>query len=77
MQIDYDPRADALYILLREGTIDQTLEVGQHVYVDVDSEGIPLGVELLFAGRFAGQDELTSVTVNVGPIEKRHDGLLE
>jgi uncharacterized protein YuzE len=67
MQIDYDPHADALYILLREGAIDQTLEVGQHVYVDVDSDGIPLGLELLFAGRFADKAEMTSVTVNVGP----------
>jgi uncharacterized protein YuzE len=65
MQIDYDPRADALYISLRDGTPEQTLEVGKHVYVDVDADGVPLGVELLFAGRLVAQDDLTSVTVNI------------
>ena len=65
MRIDYDPEADAMYIQLREGEIDDTLEAGKNVFVDVDAAGIPLGLELLFAGRALSADNMTSVTVNI------------
>ena len=65
MQIDYDPQADALYIQLRPGDVDDTLEAGQYVYVDVDKDGVPLGLEVLFAGRMV-EENITSVTVNIG-----------
>ena len=71
MQIDYDPQSDAIYIRLREGEVDDTLETAKYVYVDVDKDGVPLGVELLFAGRLIPQENLRSVTFNVGePAEK-------
>lgn len=64
MQIDYDPQADAVYVRLRDGEIDDTLTVGKYIYVDVDEEGVPLGLEILFAGRTLSSQDLTSVTVN-------------
>jgi len=67
MQIDYDPQADAVYIQLRDGEVEDTLEVGKYIFVDVDSEGVPLGLEILFAGRLLTKQEITSVTVNIGP----------
>ena len=66
MQIDYDPQADALYIQLREGEVDDTLEASKYVYVDVDENGVPLGLEILFASRVLAQEDVTSVTVNIG-----------
>lgn len=66
MQIDYDPEADAIYVHLRNGEVDDTLEVGKYIFVDVDSEGLPLGLEILFAGRTLGQQDFTQVTVNIG-----------
>ena len=51
MQIDYDPQADAIYVRLRSGEVDDTLTVGKYIYVDVDQDGVPLGLEILFAGR--------------------------
>jgi uncharacterized protein YuzE len=66
MQIDYDPLADAIYIRLRNGEVADTIESGKYIYVDVDEEGMPLGVEILFAGRLLTQNGLTSVTVNIG-----------
>ncbi len=68
MQIDYDPEADAIYVRLRDGEVDDTLEAGKYVYVDVDSEGVPLGLEILFAGRMLGQKDLTRVTVSISRI---------
>ena len=66
MQIDYDPQADAMYIRLRQGEVDDTFQVSQYVYVDVDQDGVPLGLEILFAGRTLAVEDMTSVTVNIG-----------
>jgi uncharacterized protein YuzE len=66
MRIDYDPEADAMYIRLRDGEVDDTLEASKYVFVDVDAEGVPIGLELLFAGRTLATDDVTSVTVNIG-----------
>lgn len=68
MQIDYDPEADAIYVRLRDGVVDDTLEAGKTIFVDVDSEGLPLGLEILFAGRVLGQSDFTRVTVNIGRV---------
>lgn len=65
MQINYDPQVDALYIQFRPGEVDDTLEAGKYVYVDVDANGIPLGLEILFAGRWLSPEDATSVTVNI------------
>ena len=69
MQIDYDPQSDGVYIRLRSGEIDDTIEAGRYVYVDVDKDGIPLGLELLFASRMLTQHDLCSITVNIGQLE--------
>ena len=69
MQIDYDPQSDGVYIRLRSGEIDDTIEAGRYVYVDVDKDGIPLGLELLFASRMLTQHDLSSITVNIGQLE--------
>lgn len=65
MQIDYDPQADAIYIRLRTGEVDDMFEAGKYVYVDVDENGVPLGLEILFAGRMLAREDMTSVTVNI------------
>ena len=66
MQIDYDPQADAIYIRLRDGEIDDTQKVSEYIYVDVDEAGTPLGLEILFASRVLAEQDVTSVTLNIG-----------
>ena len=66
MRIDYDPDADAMYVHLRDGEIEDTVEAGRYNFVDVDADGVPLGLEILFAGRMMNTDDVTSVTVNIG-----------
>ena len=68
MQIDYDPQADAIYVQLRPGEVDDTLTVGKYIFVDVDKDGVPLGLEILFAGRVLARQDLTSVTVNLNRV---------
>jgi len=66
MKIEYDPQADAMYIQLKEGAIEDTLEVGSQIFVDVDREGTPLGIEVLFVSRRFAAEDLTTVTMSVG-----------
>jgi len=68
MQIDYDPQADAIYVRLRPGEVDDTLTVGKYIYVDVDRDGVPLGLELLFAGRVLAGQDMASFTVNLSRV---------
>ncbi len=65
MKIEYDPQADALYIQLRKGKIAQTVETSHYIYADVDEEGQPLGLEILFVKRHLRPEDLTSITFNI------------
>jgi uncharacterized protein YuzE len=57
MKIDYNPQADAMYIQFKEGKVDNTLEVGRNIFVDLDKDGTYLGIEILFTSRrFAVED---------------------
>ena len=47
--ITYDPEANALYVQFTDNEIAETLELSESVYVDVDAEGIPVGLEVLDA----------------------------
>jgi uncharacterized protein YuzE len=68
MRIERDTQADAVYMRLRDGEVSEALEAGQYVYVDVDNEGIPLGIELLFAGRLMTTNDLATIMVNLGQL---------
>ncbi|MDQ3693851.1 MAG: DUF2283 domain-containing protein [Chloroflexota bacterium] len=53
--VTYDPEVKALYLQFSEAEIAETLELSENVYIDVDSEGQPVGFEVLNATpRFQG-----------------------
>lgn len=52
MQIQFDRDVDALYIEIAPGDVEATIELTDTIYVDVDQEGNPLGVEFLDADEF-------------------------
>lgn len=52
MKFEYDEQADALYIQVREGEVSRTLEVDEGVYVDLDAERRPLGLEFIALAAF-------------------------
>jgi uncharacterized protein YuzE len=68
VRIDYDPQADALYIRLRDGEVDDTQQVSQYIYVDMDKAGVPLGLEILFASKVLADQDVTTVTLNIGRV---------
>jgi uncharacterized protein YuzE len=47
MKIEYDPKADAMYIRLLAGTVAESDEVRPGVVFDFDASGRVLGIEML------------------------------
>lgn len=64
MRLEYDPEADALYLRFKRGRVSETVEVADNVFVDLDAEGVPLGIEILFVSRRYPSKELASVSVH-------------
>lgn len=47
MKIELDPTFDLLYIQLREGEAESTVDLDEGVHLDLDAEGRTLGIEFL------------------------------
>jgi len=47
--LSYDPEANALYLQFSENEVEQTIELSESVYVDLDADGMPVGLEVLDA----------------------------
>ncbi len=47
MRINYDPRADALYLRFQEGATRRTKRVEDGVLVDLDENGRLYGIEII------------------------------
>ena len=64
MKIQYDREADALYIQIRQGKAHHAVDVedARGLTIDVDKDGMPLGIEILKASQLLGP-ELGRITV--------------
>ncbi|OGR84147.1 MAG: hypothetical protein A2902_06525 [Elusimicrobia bacterium RIFCSPLOWO2_01_FULL_64_13] len=51
MLISFDPEAKALYIQIKDAKIKRTVEFGPETFVDLDSKGDLIGVEMLHPGK--------------------------
>ncbi len=45
-RVQYDPEADILYILLREGPVEDTIEAGEDVFIELNEKGEVIGIEI-------------------------------
>ncbi len=63
MKIEYDQEANALYITLREAPVAKTNEITDTFIVDLDSEGRPIGIEILDVRQLLNPEDLARVTV--------------
>ncbi len=52
MRFEFDSEADALYVRIKEGPIERTIELGEGVYADLDAEDRPLGLEFTVLAAF-------------------------
>ena len=63
MRFRYDPESGALYVRVREGDIEETLDLGSGAYLDIDRDGNVVGAE------FLSLEEFTEIV-------EAHDGVL-
>ncbi len=46
MKIRFDPEADILYILVKEGEVADTVEIAEDVFVEYGKDGEIIGIEI-------------------------------
>ncbi|BAA29488.1 DUF2283 domain-containing protein [Pyrococcus horikoshii] len=50
MKVRYDPKADILYILIKEGEVLDTDEIDEDVWIEYGENGEIMGIEIWNAG---------------------------
>ena len=65
MKIQYDRKADALYIYLGKGRIRNTIKAGRNVLIDVGAGERVLGVEFYKISRSVPRKALQQVSVEL------------
>ena len=45
-KVHYDPKADILYIVTKEGPVDDTMPADDDVYIELDENGNVVGIEI-------------------------------
>jgi uncharacterized protein YuzE len=70
LRIEYDKEADALYIQLREVSVDDNIDIEEGVTIDLDEEKHIVGIEILDASKKLSLKDLINITIENLPIEK-------
>ena len=63
MDINYDKKADAMYIGFRKGKFAKNKKIDDYTIVDLDENGNMLGIELLDVSKRIPQESLIQVNV--------------
>ena len=61
VQVEYDPKADALYIWVRKVKYDISEELAENVIIDLDKNGRIIGLEILDASKNMGKELVTKI----------------
>jgi len=56
VRVEYDKKADAMYIWLRKAKYDISEELAENVILDLDKNGRIIGIEVLGASKNLGKD---------------------
>ncbi len=51
MQVEYDQKADAMYIWVRKAKYNINEELSQNVIIDLDKTGLTIGIDVLSASK--------------------------
>jgi uncharacterized protein YuzE len=70
LKIEYDKEADALYIQLREASIEDNIDIEDGVTVDLDEKKHIVGIEILDASKRLSLKDLVNITIENLPVEK-------
>jgi len=56
IKVEYDSKADAMYIWLRKAKYEISEELAENVIIDLDKNGRIIGIEILDAARNLGSE---------------------
>ncbi len=65
MRINYDEKADALYIKLKESEYYESDEIKEGFILDYDRGGNIIGIEILDASEYLLPEELATLSFNI------------
>lgn len=66
MKVRFDPEADILYILIKEGEISDTDEIDDDLWIEYDKEGNIVGIEIWNAGEKVIMEALKEIGAKTG-----------
>lgn len=75
MRIELDKEADILYIELKDGEVDNTVDLDDGVFADLDAEGRVLGVEFIALSAFRAFLERHNGSVEIPDVVEDPDAL--
>ncbi len=61
VQVEYDKKADAMYIWIRKAKHDISEELAENVVIDLDKKGRIIGIEVLDASKSMGKELVTKI----------------
>lgn len=61
MEITYDPKADALNIIFKDGEVAKTVEIAPKINLDLDKKGKPLYLEIIRASEKMGRKIVSEI----------------
>jgi uncharacterized protein YuzE len=61
VRVEYDKRADAMYIWLRKAKYDVSEELAENVVLDLDRKGRIIGIEVLDASKNLGKELVSRI----------------
>jgi len=70
LKIEYDKEADALYIQIREASVDDNIDIEGGVTVDLDEKKHIVGIEILDASKRLSLKDLVNITIGSLLVEK-------
>jgi len=61
VKVEYDSKADAMYIWLRKAKYEISEELAENVIIDIDKRGRIIGIEILDATKNLGKELITKI----------------
>ena len=70
MKIEYDKKADAIYIHFQQGEYEVSEEIADGIIVDYTKDGKVIGIEILEVSKRMPIKELQEITFSLPPVEE-------
>jgi len=61
VRVEYDPKADAMYVWLRKARYEISEELAENVIIDLDKSGRIIGIEILDASKNLGKELVSKI----------------